>query len=155
VKGSLEKLRNPIVRDFIARARIGHLATASLAAMPHNIPLCFCFDGLHFYFAIDQKPKRQSGTMIKRLRNITENPRVALVIDHYEENWHELAYVLVSGRAEVVPAGVEYEAVLESLLKKYPQYRTMEFDPQRNPVARIDPDNVHVWGSRFADAQES
>jgi PPOX class probable F420-dependent enzyme len=155
VKGSLEALRNPIVRDFIARARIGHLATASLAAVPHNIPLCFYFDGVHFYFAIDQKPKRQSGTMIKRMRNIAENPRVALVIDHYEENWHELAYVLVSGRAEVIRAGMEYEAVLESLLKKYPQYRTMQFDALRNPVTRIVPDDVHLWGSRFEHAQET
>jgi hypothetical protein len=51
---------------------------------------------------IDEKPKRLTGTGLKRMRNIAENPRVALIIDHYEEEWPYLAYVLIHGQAHVV-----------------------------------------------------
>ncbi|HEY2663026.1 MAG TPA: TIGR03668 family PPOX class F420-dependent oxidoreductase [Candidatus Binataceae bacterium] len=152
---SVQALANPAVRDFIDRARVAHLATASAGGAPHNIPLCFAFDGARFYFAIDQKPKRQNGLMIKRMRNIAENPKVALVIDHYEENWHELAYVLVFGRAAVIAAGAEYQTLLACLRKKYSQYRTMDLEAQRNPIVRIEPESVHVWGSRFEPAGSS
>src|SRR5271170_5464336 len=91
------------VRDFLKLARLAHLATADAQGTPHNIPLCFWFDDeLRFYFVVDQKPKRATGTAIKRMRNIAENPRVALVIDEYEEDWSSLAYVLVHGSAAVV-----------------------------------------------------
>lgn len=142
-------LDNPAVRDFVDRARIAHLATASSQGAPHNIPLCFGFDGVCFYFAIDQKPKRQSGLMIKRMRNIAQNPKVALVIDHYEEDWRKLAYVLIFGHAAIT-AGAEYQKFLESLRKKYSQYQTMDLQLPTNPIVRIDPERVHVWGSRFA-----
>jgi PPOX class probable F420-dependent enzyme len=151
---SVKTLEDPVVRDFIDRARVAHLATASAKGAPHNIPLCFGFDGVRFYFAIDQKPKRLSGLMIKRMRNIAENPKVALVIDHYDEDWHELAYVLIFGRAAIV-AGAEYPTCLESLRKKYSQYQTMDLQAETNPIVRIEPERVHVWGSRFAAAGSS
>ncbi len=57
-------------------------------AVPHNISICFWFDEVaYFYFVIDEKPKRLTGTGLKRMRNIAGNPRVALIIDHYEEEW--------------------------------------------------------------------
>ena len=151
---SVKTLEYPVVRDFIDRARVAHLATASAAGAPHNIPLCFGFDGLRFYFAIDQKPKRQSGLMIKRMRNIAQNPKVALVIDHYEEDWHELAYVLIFGQAAIA-TGAEYQTFLESLRKKYWQYQAMDLQVEANPIVRIEPERVHVWGSRFAASGSS
>ena len=48
---------------------------------------------------IDEKPKRLTGTGLKRMRNIAENPRIVLIIDHYEEEWSYLAYVLIHGQA--------------------------------------------------------
>ena len=55
---SIELLTLPAVRDFLAFERIGHLATADAEGAPHNVPLCYWFNGTHFYFAIDEKPKR-------------------------------------------------------------------------------------------------
>jgi coenzyme F420-0:L-glutamate ligase/coenzyme F420-1:gamma-L-glutamate ligase len=140
------------VREFLTFARLGHLATADASGAPHNVPLCFWFDGTRFYFAIDEKPKRERGMALRRMRNIAANPRVALVIDHYEEHWHNLAYVLVRGRASVVDDREEYLLALRSLRDKYPQYRAMALSIQHNPVVRIDPERVHVWGERFKSA---
>jgi PPOX class probable F420-dependent enzyme len=138
------------VRDFLTLARIAHLATADPQGAPHNIPLCFWFDGdTRFYFAVDEKPKRATGTAIKRMRNIAANPRVALVVDEYGEDWSALAYVLVHGEAAVVEDQDEYLLALRSLRDKYPQYRAMALSPERNPIVRIETRRVHVWGDRF------
>jgi PPOX class probable F420-dependent enzyme len=145
----IDRLQEPAVREFIESARIGHLATAGGAGTPHNIPLCFWFDGARFYFVVDEKPKRVSGTGIKRMKNIAENPQVALVIDHYEENWQQLAYVLIHGIARVVDDDAEYARALQQLRHKYSQYHAMTLSQERNPVVRIEPQHVHAWGNRF------
>lgn len=146
---AMKVLSEPRVGEFVAAARIARLATASGAGAPHNVPLCFWYDGSRFYFAIDEKPKARRGTQLKRMRNIAENARVALLIDHYEEDWKELAYVLVHGVAQIVEDPKEYMLALRNLRDKYVQYRAMPLAPDRNPIVRIEPQRAHVWGSRF------
>lgn len=146
---SIKLLSESRVSDFLAVARLGHLATVDRGGTPHNIPICFWFDGAHFYFAIDEKPKLRTGLDLKRMRNIAENPRVALVIDHYEEDWTFLGYVLVHGNAVVVDDPNEYLLALRNLRDKYPQYRYMALVRETNPMIRIDVDRAHVWGRRF------
>jgi PPOX class probable F420-dependent enzyme len=142
------------LREFLRLARLGHLATSTRDGTPHNIPVCFWFDDAgHFYFVIDEKPKRLSGTGLKRMRNIAQNPRVALVIDHYEEDWSCLAYVLIQGEAQVVDDPAEYILALRNLRDKYPQYRAMMLSVERNPMVRIDAGRVHSWGQRFKAAE--
>jgi PPOX class probable F420-dependent enzyme len=143
------------VREFVTAARLAHLATADAAGAPHNVPLCYWFDGDRIYFAIDEKPKRASGLGLKRMRNIAENPRVAVVIDHYEEDWSQLGYVLIRGLARVVEDPEEYLLALRNLRDKYVQYRGMTFTPEKNPIVRIDPASVHAWGGRFRGSQAS
>ena len=145
----LAALGDPHVREFVAAARLAHLATGDATGAPHNVPLCYWFDGEHIYFAIDEKPKRQTGMALKRMRNIAENPRVALVIDHYEEDWSQLAYVMIRGHARVVEDPEEYLAALRHLRDKYLLYRGMSMTPENNPIVKIEPEHVHVWGARF------
>jgi PPOX class probable F420-dependent enzyme len=142
-------LNDARVQEFVSTARVAHLATAGLDGTPHNVPLCFWFDGTNFYFAIDEKPKRKAGLELKRMRNIASNPRVALIIDHYEEDWASLAYVLVHGRARVVEDPEEYMLALRFLRDKYPQYRAMTLSPENNPIVKIEPERIHAWGARF------
>jgi coenzyme F420-0:L-glutamate ligase/coenzyme F420-1:gamma-L-glutamate ligase len=144
-------LDDPRVREFLKLARIAHLATADAHGAPHNVPLCFWFDdAARFYFVVDEKPKRAGGLGIKRMRNIAANPRVALVVDHYEEDWQSLAYVLIHGDARViVEDDHEYLLALRNLRDKYPQYRTMALSPEKNPIVRIEALRTHVWGKRF------
>ncbi len=145
----IERLKEPSVREFIEAARIAHFATTSGAGEPHNIPLCFWFDGARFYFVIDEKPKRKGGTAIKRMKNIAANPRVALVIDHYDEDWTRLAYVLVHGDAKIVDDEAEYMLAIQHLRHKYAQYRAMQLTREKNPAIRIEPTRIHAWGARF------
>jgi PPOX class probable F420-dependent enzyme len=151
---NLNSITDLRVREFLRLARLGHLATSTRDGTPHNIPVCFWFDDAgHFYFVIDEKPKRLSGTGLKRMRNIAQNPRVALVIDHYEEDWSCLAYVLIQGEAQVVDDPTEYILALRNLRDKYPQYRAMMLSVERNPMVRIDTGRVHSWGQRFKAAE--
>jgi PPOX class probable F420-dependent enzyme len=151
----IDRLKEPAVREFIESSRIAHLATASGTGEPHNIPLCFWFDGARFYFVIDEKPKRNTGAAIKRMRNIADNPRVALVIDHYDEDWNRLAYVLVHGDAGIVQDSAEYSRAIQHLRHKYPQYHAMLLTQEKNPGIRIEPRRVHAWGARFSDPADN
>ena len=70
--------------DFLRAARTAHLATADGTGQPHVIPICFTFDGRSVYSVLDQKPKGVPPTRLRRVRNIVANPKVSLVVDHYE-----------------------------------------------------------------------
>ena len=148
----IEQLSHPAVRDFLVAERVARLATADSSGMPHVIPVCFWFDGARLYFVIDEKPKRARGTGLKRMRNIAENPHIALVADHYEDDWTQLAYVMIRGEARIVDDNGEYMLVLRNLRDKYLPYRTMQLSPDRNPIVRITPGHVNIWGERFRAA---
>jgi PPOX class probable F420-dependent enzyme len=148
----LAALAEPRVREFLRVARLAHLATADRSGAPHNVPVCFFFDDARFYFVIDEKPKAQRGTALKRMRNIAENPRVAVVVDHYEEDWQQLGYVLVAGTAHIVDDREEYLAALRGLREKYTQYRDMALSRDQNPIVRIEAERAHAWGARFQTA---
>jgi coenzyme F420-0:L-glutamate ligase/coenzyme F420-1:gamma-L-glutamate ligase len=147
--GAVDQLSQANVREFLLTERVGRMGTADKAGAPHVVPICFWFDGARVYFAIDEKPKRDSGLALKRMRNIAENPRVAVVVDHYEDDWAQLAYVMIRGTAQIVDDNEEYMLVLRNLRDKYRPYRTMPLSPERNPIVRIDPERVNVWGERF------
>ena len=92
-------------RAFLTRRRIGHLATADDSRKPHLVPVCFAVHELAIYTAIDEKPK--SGHVLTRVRNIAENPNVAFLVDHYEDDWSRLGWLRIDGAAELVSEGSE------------------------------------------------
>ena len=147
-----KRIAEPIHRFILSHA-VARLATADKGGQPHVIPFCYAFDGEHFYFVVDEKPKRQTGKPLKRVRNIVENPRVALVIDDYADDWTQLAYVLVSGTAALVEDEEEYARALALLRARYPQYRLMALTFARNAMVRILPTAVHAWGKVEKAAQ--
>jgi PPOX class probable F420-dependent enzyme len=128
---------------LLREARVARLGTADRGARPLVIPVCFAFDGRHVYTAIDAKPKRNRE--LRRLRNIAENPRSSLVVDHWDEDWTRLMWVLVEGRAEIITEGAERVRALELLLAKYPQYRDMDLARTAGPAIRIAPEHVRWW----------
>ena len=52
--------------------------------------------------AVDAKPK--STRRLARLTNITGNPAVSVLVDHYQEDWSALWWVRADGTAEVMDA---------------------------------------------------
>jgi PPOX class probable F420-dependent enzyme len=138
-------LISPEIRVRLEVARIARLATQDAERSPHVIPICFVWDGSVFYSAIDNKPKRVAPTRLARLKNIQETPRVALLVDQYDEDWTRLWYVLVRGEAALVSSPVERKRAIERLRAKYPQYdKSMLADDA--PVLRITPLRVTAWG---------
>ncbi len=131
-------------RAFLQCARVARLATASAAGQPHVVPICFVFDGAALYTAIDAKPKRGDPRRLRRLQNVAQNPRAALLVDHYEEEWSRLRYVLVTGPAQILEVGPDRDRALALLRDKYPQYRGMPRFGE-GPVIRIQPERVASW----------
>jgi coenzyme F420-0:L-glutamate ligase/coenzyme F420-1:gamma-L-glutamate ligase len=128
------------------RQRVARLATADAAGKPHVVPVCFASARSSIFIAIDEKPKRVPATHLKRVRNILENPEVALTADRYDEDWSLLAFVMVRGRAELVdPETEEHAAAVRLLRGKYHQYETMRIE--ENPVIAIRPERAVSWGA--------
>jgi PPOX class probable F420-dependent enzyme len=129
---------------FEAESRVARLATVDEAGYPHVVPVCYATDGRAYYSPLDAKPKKSGFAGLKRVRNIRSNPRVALLIDHYEENWARLRFLMVQGRAELLDGGMEWRAARTLLEAKYPQYRTLPLPPEA-PVIKIVPEHVVGW----------
>jgi PPOX class probable F420-dependent enzyme len=131
---------------FLVRRRVARLATADAGGAPHAVPVCFAFDGRMVYIALDEKPKSVPAVRLKRVRNILENPSVALVADRYAEDWSVLAYVMVRGRAGLLePGRGEHAAAVRLLRGKYHQYEGMRIGERT--VISLHPEKVASWGA--------
>ncbi len=133
-------------RQFLDEHRVGHLATAGADGAPHVIPVCYALDDDALYVVADEKPKRRPPRDLLRLRNLRENPRAAVVVDDYDEDWSRLAYLLVRGPAAVLTTASAHALAVRLLRARYSQYAAMALDdPERNPVVRIEPARVVLW----------
>lgn len=135
------------VQKMLKEARVARLATLDAKSRPHIIPVCYVYDGKLFYTAIDQKPKRVPRERLARLQNIRAVPRVALLIDEYHEDWTQLWYILIRGKARLIPksAHKEHAWAIRKLRAKYRQYEggTLADDA---PIIRITPERTISWG---------
>lgn len=136
-------------RSRFAAARHAYLATADADGVPHLVPVAFALisaadsttddavadagaggpAGDEIVVAVDHKPKTTRD--LKRVRNLAENPRVAFLVDRYDDDWAHLWWVRADGVAvvehevEPAPEGHESEpraAALDALAARYPQY---------------------------------
>ncbi len=129
---------------FLEISRVGRLATADAKGVPHLVPVCYAVMGDSAYITVDEKPKR-TDIPLKRIRNIQENPAVALTVDRWDEDWSKLAWVMLRGRAEVLDAGDEHDRAQMRLRERYPQYRTMDIEGL--PVIAIRISRISGWGN--------
>ncbi|MBV8906106.1 MAG: TIGR03668 family PPOX class F420-dependent oxidoreductase [Acidobacteriia bacterium] len=138
------------VRRILKRARVARLATIDGPGRPHIVPICFVYDRQLIYTAIDNKPKRVAPERLARLENIRASPRVALLIDEYGEDWSQLWYVLIRGKAKLIPQSAhdERSRAIRQLRAKYPQYARGML-PGDALVIRIKPERITSWGKIF------
>src|SRR5947208_8441687 len=132
-------------RRFLAHQRVAYLATADRRAVPHVVPVCFAIVERALYITIDEKPKRVSSLALKRLRNIAENPAVAVIVDRYEEDWARLGWVMLRGRAEVLREGQEHRDAQALLRSRYPQLGAMQIATY--PVIAVRIERATSWGN--------
>jgi PPOX class probable F420-dependent enzyme len=135
------------VQRMLKQARVARLATLDANSGPHIVPICFAYDGKLFYTAVDQKPKRVPPERLARLQNIRAVPRVALLIDKYDEDWTQLWYILIRGKARLIPksAHKEHAWAMRKLRAKYPQYADGMLADDA-PIIRITPERTTSWG---------
>ncbi|MEF8778217.1 MAG: TIGR03668 family PPOX class F420-dependent oxidoreductase [Natronomonas sp.] len=132
-------------RRYIETARIGRLATADTEGRPHAVPVCFAFVDDHIVTPIDEKPQRVSPDALRRSRDISDNPYVALIVDHYTEGWSQLGWVQVRGTASHwTPDTESHLAGVRALREKYDQYA--DHNLEERPLIRIAPGSVRSWG---------
>jgi PPOX class probable F420-dependent enzyme len=131
----------------LKEARVARLATIDPQGHPHLIPVCIVYDGRAFYTALDAKPKSVPPERLARVRHIKANPEVALLFDHYQEDWEQLWYVLVRGTAKLLSSQEEEEQTeARRLLRaKYPHYAAGLL-PDEAPIIRIIPKRIAAWG---------
>ena len=130
------------LRRRVAEARVARLATVDAEGRPHLVPICFVLDGGTLYTAVDSKPKRTEA--LKRLENVRVNPRVAVLVDHYEDDWSRLWWVRLDGRARVVEDARERTRALVLLEAKYEQYQ-VEAPP--GPVLAVEIERTSGWAA--------
>jgi PPOX class probable F420-dependent enzyme len=121
-------------RDRLSAARVARLGTVNTAGEPHLVPVTFAVIGAGsaaadppadggadelIVFAVDHKPK--SSTALRRLDNIAANPRVAFLVDHYDDDWDRLWWVRADAIAAVID-GEDRLRAIAALRIKYPQY---------------------------------
>ena len=131
---------------FVQQQRVARLATVDADGNPHVIPVCYAFDGTRFYTPLDEKPKRVESYQLQRVRNIMAHPTVALVIDRYDDDWSHLGYVLIRGKAELIPpeqADIHAQALV-LLRERYMQYRSMALE--KYAIIALTPEQVTSWG---------
>src|SRR5262245_9062551 len=143
--GSGRSMLSEREREFLAGRRVAYLATADRGAVPHVVPVCFAVAGETLYITIDEKPKRVSGRALKRVRNIAENPAVAVVVDRYDEDWARLGWIMLHGRAEFLAEGAEHDAAQALLRSSYPQLAAMEI--ARLAVIAVRIERTTSWGN--------
>ncbi len=71
--------------------RVARVATAGAGGMPHVVPVCHVLAGDKIYFG-----------------NVAANPRLALTVDVYSDDWDHITGVLVQGRARVIARGPRF-----------------------------------------------
>jgi PPOX class probable F420-dependent enzyme len=139
---------------FLETQRVARLATADARGAPHVVPVCFAVADGTLYVTIDEKPKRPSAAPLKRLRNIKENPAVAVVADRYDdEDWTRLGWVMLQGRADILRDGSEHARAQALLRARYAQLWAMNIEGL--PVVAVRVARVLSWGNLSVDGLAS
>ena len=140
-------------KTIIDKARVARLATVDIEFKPHLIPVVFVFDNGRYFIPIDEKTKRSRPEKLKRAKNIQQNPNVALLVDEYNEDWTELFFIMIQGKACII-GGKELEQQNDLLLlekaqkllsDKYLQYQKTGIGEY---VIMIIPQKVITWKNK-------
>jgi len=119
---------------FLKSNEVCRLATASKDGRPQVTPVMYALDGTGFVIAVDY------GT--KKLKNVKENPNVALVVDRLRPT----RAVTVEGSCKVHERGAEYRRLLELLMTKFEFYRKNPWGEGESPIFRVTPSKAVSWG---------
>ncbi len=124
-------------RAIFEEARRGVLSTIDTDGTPHSVPVVFVRVDGNIVSPIDDKPK--SGPELARVKNLALRPQATLLVDHWDEDWVQLGWVMVRGEARVVQQAI----ASEQLRARYPQYAGSVGEGQRSIV--LEPHRISWW----------
>jgi coenzyme F420-0:L-glutamate ligase/coenzyme F420-1:gamma-L-glutamate ligase len=125
-------------RAFLTRERVVRVATAGRDGRPWVVPVCHVVDGGAIYFGSDRKGLK--------VRNITRTRKVGLVADRYRDTWKGLRGIAITGRADILAGGAEFDRAVHLLYRKYRQYeRQAALEPGESVIVRVRPVRVTSW----------
>ncbi|OHT88999.1 TIGR03668 family PPOX class F420-dependent oxidoreductase [Mycobacteroides saopaulense] len=127
-------------RGRFHEAAVARLATVNESGAPHLVPVTFAIADDVICWAVDHKPKSHND--LQRLRNITTNPAVSFLADHYDEDWATLWWARADGIARVLHAPDPTWTTL--LANKYRQYRQT---PPTGPMVLTDVSRWSGWAA--------
>jgi PPOX class probable F420-dependent enzyme len=128
-------------RARVAGARVARLATLRPDGTPRLVPITFVLlDGLVCSVVDDVKPKR--SPRLARLDDVRRDPRAAVLVDSYTEDWAQLWWVRIDGTAEVHETDELATLARAALADKYPQYAAA---PLGGPVLVLTPTQWAGW----------
>ncbi len=120
---------------FLNSQSICRLATASKDRMPHVVPVIYTLDKDNdLVIAVDY------GT--KKLKNLRENPKVALLVDDGKAN----KCLMIQGECKVHERGAEYLRLLKLLFDRFDFYRNDPWGEGESPILKIKPVKTVSWG---------
>jgi PPOX class probable F420-dependent enzyme len=131
-----------VMRRLVSAARVARLVTMDPDQRPNPVPFVFAVEDDLLVSAVDRKPKRSRD--LRRLANIRDRPDVAVLVDHYDEDWERIWWVRLRGRGRVVEDGPERDRALAILAGKYRQYRD---DPPDGPAILIEIADWRGWSA--------
>jgi PPOX class probable F420-dependent enzyme len=143
----LDVTLTPAEHRLLTEARRATLATTAPNGHPRLVPICFVVgDDDALWTPLDDKPKTVTDVRdLARVRDIVARPEVAVLVDRWAEDWSELAWLRISGRASLVePTAIPAE-VRTRLRAKYPQYR--DHDLGVRPALRIEIVTTAGWSA--------
>lgn len=127
------------VADLVACERVCRVATAGNSGMPHVVPVCHVLVDGKIYFASEK------GAL--KVRNLKQNPRIAVSVDIYSDAWAHLRGVLVQGRARLVEKGPRFRRIRGLLYRKYSQYpRQSAIGESDSVIIEVTPTGAFSWG---------
>mgnify|MGYP001402033711 FL=1 len=128
----------PWLVELIDSADVARFATTD-GIQPHLVPVVLVSEGNHIYLPIDGKLKKPGR--LKRMSNIELHPEVALLVDHYEEDWSQLWWVRIDAIASIVPLPT---AARNKFTEKYLGYGHTEIGIES---IKLEVVNVQKWSN--------
>ena len=149
-------MRDPVLsraeRAFLDDARSAILVTIALDGRPRPVPICFGLDPSRpvLYTPLDEKPKTvDDPRQLARVRDIEADPHVAVLVDRWDEDWANLAWLRLAGSAELLPpvgrSAREHSTAVAALRVRYAQYVT--HDLESRPLIRVAIERATSWGA--------
>jgi len=117
------------VREFVAAARVCRIARLLRTGEPHVIPVCPVFDGESTVYV-------DIGSRYVFAEGLLDNPRIAVLIDEYDDDWRRLKGVLLRCRAAKA-SDEERDRAWAMIREKFPTYKDMGWEPRLTLALRI------------------